>query len=96
MSFEAREGIVTGPDIFDMKGGLVQGFWAVSALREALGIEKPVVFLCNSDEELGCPSSRPLIEQEARGAAVALVLEPSPYPDAGKRRRVKRGSSWTG
>jgi len=88
MSFEAREGIVTGPSIFDVKGGLVQSFWAVRALRKVAGGDRPIVFPCNSDEELGSPSSHPLIEQEAQGAAVALVLEPSPYPDAGKRRRV--------
>ena len=87
-SFKAREGIVTRPGIFNMKGGLVQGFWAVRALREVAGVEGPIVLFCNSDEELGSLSSRPLIEQEAQGAAVALVLEPSPYPDAGKRRRA--------
>lgn len=77
MPCEARNGIVTGPGVFDMKCGLVQGFWAVRALREVAGIERPIVFLCNSDEELGSPNSRALIEDEARRAATVLVLEPS-------------------
>lgn len=77
MPFEVRDGVATGPGVFDMKCGLVQGFWAVRALREVAGAERPIVFLCNSDEELGSPSSRALIEQEAQAAAVALVLEPS-------------------
>ena len=77
MPFEVKDGIATGPGVFDMKCGLVQGFWAVRTLREVAGIERPIVFLCNSDEELGSPSSRTLIEREAQAAAAALVLEPS-------------------
>jgi glutamate carboxypeptidase len=77
MPFEVREGIATGPGVFDMKCGLVQGFWAVRALREVAGVERPVVFLCNSDEEVGSPNSRTFIEEEALRAATVLVLEPS-------------------
>jgi glutamate carboxypeptidase len=77
MPFEVKDGVAKGPGVFDMKCGLVQGFWAVRALREVAGIERPVVFLCNSDEELGSPTSRALIEDEARRAATVLVLEPS-------------------
>jgi glutamate carboxypeptidase len=77
MPFGVRDDIATGPGVFDMKCGLVQGFWAVRALREVAGIKRPMVFVCNSDEEVGSPTSRALIEEEARGAATVLVLEPS-------------------
>src|ERR687890_484769 len=77
MPFGVVDGVATGPGVFDMKCGLVQGFWAVRALREVEGIERPVVFLCNSDEEVGSPNSRALIEEEARRARAVLVLEPS-------------------
>jgi glutamate carboxypeptidase len=77
MPFDVRDGVATGPGVFDMKCGLVQGFWAVRAVREAVGNDRPLVFLCNSDEEVGSPSSRALIEEEARQAAAVLVLEPS-------------------
>ncbi|PLS87651.1 MAG: hypothetical protein CYG60_00765 [Actinobacteria bacterium] len=77
MPFDIRNGLATGPGVFDMKCGLVQGFWAVRALREAAGADRPVVFLCNSDEELGSPSSRALIEEEALRSSAVLVLEPS-------------------
>ena len=77
MPFETKDGIATGPGVFDMKCGLVQGFWAVKTAREVLGVHKPIVFLCNSDEEIGSPGSRTLIEEEARRAAAVLVLEPS-------------------
>jgi glutamate carboxypeptidase len=68
----------TGPGIFDMKGGLVVGLYAVAALRE-LGFA-PVhrlVFLLNSDEECGSPTSRRYIEEEGRRSDYVLVLEPS-------------------
>jgi glutamate carboxypeptidase len=55
----------------------VQGFWAVRALHEVLGVDRPLAFLCNSDEEIGSPTSRTLIEREALRAATVLVLEPS-------------------
>lgn len=77
MPFKVKDGTVTGPGVFDMKCGLVQGFWAVRAVREVAGVERPIVFLCNSDEELGSPNSRALIEREAGSAAAVLVLEPS-------------------
>lgn len=77
MPFQVEDGIATGPGIFDMKSGLVQGFWAVRTLREVTGVERPVIFFCNSDEETGSPTSRSLIEQEAARAAAVFVLEPS-------------------
>ncbi len=61
-----------------MKGGLVIGLFAVAALQD-LGLSPAhrLVFVLNSDEEVGSPTSRPLIEAEARRSEAALVLEPS-------------------
>lgn len=69
-----------GPGIYDMKGGLIQGIWALKALQELKKVNKRVVFLCNSDEEIGSPTSRPIIEEEARRSKLVLVLEPSIAP----------------
>lgn len=77
MPFTVRDGVASGPGAFDMKCGLVQGFWAVRALRELGRLRRPLVFLCNSDEEIGSPTSRSIIEREARAASTVLVLEPS-------------------
>jgi glutamate carboxypeptidase len=77
MPFGVADGVATGPGVFDMKCGLVQGFWAVRALREVAGVNRPVAFLCNSDEEIGSPNSRALIEEAARRAHTVLVLGPS-------------------
>jgi glutamate carboxypeptidase len=63
----------TGPGVVDMKAGLVQMFYALAALDSLDGVS----VLVTSDEELGSPTSRPLIEETARGADAVLVLEPS-------------------
>lgn len=70
--------IARGPGVFDMKGGLVIGLYAVAALFN-LGLNPAhrVVLLFNSDEEVGSPSSRSIIEAEAQHSEVVLVLEPS-------------------
>ena len=70
--------VLRGPGSYDMKAGLVQGLFALRALQE-LGLTPPLapVFLVNSDEEIGSIESRPAIEQLAREAARALILEPA-------------------
>ncbi len=68
----------TGPGVFDMKGGLVIGLYALLALRE-LGLTPAhrLVLLLNSDEECGSPTSRSFIEAEGKRSDNVLVLEPS-------------------
>jgi glutamate carboxypeptidase len=70
--FTVEDGVARGPGAFDMKGGVVQCLWAVRDVAEG-----PVTILFTGDEEIGSPSSRPLIEEEARGARAVLVLEPA-------------------
>ncbi|GAB3999547.1 M20 family metallopeptidase [Nocardioides marmoraquaticus] len=68
---------LSGPGVFDMKAGLVQGVWALRLLRES-GFALPTVTFClNGDEEIGSLSSRPVIEQVGGTADATLVLEPS-------------------
>ncbi|MDP9868058.1 MULTISPECIES: M20 family metallopeptidase [Streptosporangium] len=69
--FEVRDGVLRGPGCFDMKAGLVMAFHALAALDDLDG----VTLLVTGDEEPGSPSSRELIENEARRCAAALVLE---------------------
>ncbi len=67
-----------GPGIFDMKGGM---YMAVYALRQVLRSSgrptRSITFLFISDEEVGSPSTRALIEETARGCATVLVPEPA-------------------
>ena len=65
--------VATGPGTFDMKAGIVQGLFACRALDDLDGIG----ILLTSDEEVGSPTSRDLIEQSATGLDAVLVLEPS-------------------
>ena len=72
-----------GPGIFDMKGGTYMAVEAMrQALRAGLATKLPVTFLLTSDEEIGSPSTRDLIEAEAARAKVVLVPEPA-RPDGG-------------
>jgi glutamate carboxypeptidase len=65
--------VVRGPGCFDMKAGLVQLFHAV----DLLAAKHSITILITGDEEIGSPTSRELIEAEARTAGAALILEPS-------------------
>ncbi|BCJ37026.1 glutamate carboxypeptidase [Actinocatenispora thailandica] len=85
--FEVRDGVLRGPGCFDMKAGVVMAFHALAALPDRDG----VTLLVTGDEELGSPSSRELIEQEARGCAAALVLEAS--ADGGALKTERKGVS---
>ena len=68
---------VYGPGIYDMKGGGYLGFYAYRHLvRQAKETKLPITFLFVAEEEVGSPTSRALIEETAKGAKYALVLEP--------------------
>lgn len=64
---------LSGPGVFDMKAGVVQGLHALAALGAPAGAG----MLLTTDEELGSPSSRVLIEQVAQACSAVLVLEAS-------------------
>ena len=73
---------LTGPGSFDMKYGDVQALWGLRLVSEGgLGADKTFVFFGNTDEEVGSPTSRPIIERLARDAECVLVLEPAVGPE---------------
>jgi glutamate carboxypeptidase len=87
MPYAVRGDTAHGPGVFDMKSGLVIGLWALKALQSIA--ELPAfTFLMNSDEEIGSPSSRPLIEREAKRSKAVLVLEPS---EGGAVKTARKG-----
>jgi glutamate carboxypeptidase len=78
MPFEARDGRLCGPGVFDMKAGIALGMLAVRALQAStLRRGLRIVMLWTTDEEMGSETSREAIEEEARRSAAVLVLEPS-------------------
>ncbi|MFH0782414.1 MAG: M20 family metallopeptidase [Pseudomonadota bacterium] len=67
---------VFGPGVIDMKGGLVCAIYAIKALASLGLLEKiPITFFCNSDEEIGSPTSSTLITTEAKKSLLALGFE---------------------
>jgi glutamate carboxypeptidase len=81
--FVIEDGRAYGPGVDDMKGGLLTGLYALRALRSTRGGGTPtdwlpferLTFIANPDEEVGSPSSTAHIQEAARGATVAFVLE---------------------
>lgn len=86
-----------GPGVYDMKGGLVVAVYALKGLAErGLLDDMPVTVLCNSDEEIGSPASRALIEDTVRSARAALVFEGGgPQGDVVTGRKGRTGLKLT-
>lgn len=71
------EGRLWGPGTLDMKAGVAIALTAIEMLTEAQLLNKEVVLLLNSEEEVGSPVSRPLTEKLARECSAVYVLEPA-------------------
>jgi len=70
-----------GPGIYDMKAGSFFAFHAVrEILRQKVKTRSPITLLLTSDEEVGSPTSRALIEREAKRACAVLIPEPAGNP----------------
>ena len=67
-----------GPGIYDMKAGSFLAFHAVRCiLTQRVRTARPITLLLTSDEEVGSPTSRDLIEREGAQAAAVLIPEPA-------------------
>jgi glutamate carboxypeptidase len=90
LPFKVEGDSAFGPGIYDMKGGAYLAFHAFRQLcatdaQSPLGITQLYV----SDEEIGSPTSRALIEQEGQRARYVLVTEPA--RDGGKIVTGRKG-----
>ena len=77
-----EDGVLNGPGVADMKGGLAVMLAALKSIEksrvaESIGYEVVV----NSDEEVGSPASAPLLARAAAGKRAALTYEPAALPD---------------
>jgi glutamate carboxypeptidase len=85
-------GVIRGPGTVDMKAGLVQALHALAGLQQR-GVDLTgVCLLVTGDEEIGSPTSRALIEDEARGSAACFVLEGA--GPGGALKTGRKGTSW--
>ena len=81
MPCRLADGRLWGPGTLDMKAGVAMAFTAIEMLAEAglfqRGANREVIFLLNSEEEVGSPVSRPITERLASECATVYVLEPA-------------------
>jgi glutamate carboxypeptidase len=78
LPFRRDGGRCYGPGILDMKGGIYAALQGVRALRKAsFETPLPVHVLLTSDEEIGSPGTRDLIEAEAKKHRFILIPEPA-------------------
>jgi glutamate carboxypeptidase len=88
---------IFGPGVLDMKSGLSAIVFALKAWRavDPQGWNRcPVRFVCNTDEEVGSPSSAALFERLAPSTWAALIFEAGRVADKIVTRR-KGGASFT-
>ncbi|TCL73242.1 glutamate carboxypeptidase [Hydrogenispora ethanolica] len=76
-SFRSAGERALGPGVADCKAGVVTILGALAKLAEVGWPDRELICLFNSDEEIGSPGSREIIERLARGAVAALVVEPA-------------------
>jgi glutamate carboxypeptidase len=94
LDFEREGDTVRGPGTLDMKSGLSVIVFAIKALHQLapeLLSKLPLRFLMNSDEEVGSPSSRSLLENFARTCSGAMVFEGGRVEDKVITRRKGGG-----
>lgn len=77
MPYKLQNGRVAGPGVLDMKAGVVMALTALELLQEAKLLNRPIVLLLTSEEEIGSPVSRAITEKIAAECESVFVLEPA-------------------
>jgi len=77
-----EDGVLGGPGVADMKGGIAVMLAALKAVEAGGGVPHlGYEVVINSDEEVGSPGSASLIAAAAGGKRAALTYEPAALPD---------------
>jgi glutamate carboxypeptidase len=77
-----EDGVLNGPGVADMKGGLAVMLAALKAVEQNAAADRiGYEVVINSDEEVGSPASAALLAQAAQGKRAALTYEPAALPD---------------
>ena len=80
MPCREAEGRLWGPGTLDMKAGVAMAFTAIEMLIESEALQREIVLLLNSDEEVGSGVSRSYTERLAAECGAVYVLEPAQGP----------------
>jgi glutamate carboxypeptidase len=90
LPFKVEGNSAFGPGIYDMKGGAYLAYHAFRQIcTDGAGSPLGITQIYVSDEEIGSPTSRALIEAEGRKAKYVLVTEPA--RDGGKIVTGRKG-----
>lgn len=81
---------ISGPGIYDMKASVAMMLSSLDVLGELRLDHRPIVWTINTEEEVGSPVSREVLEQIAEEAACVLCLEP-PVPPVGSLKTERKG-----
>jgi glutamate carboxypeptidase len=77
-----EDGILNGPGVADMKGGIAVMLAALQAVERSPHADRVgYEVVINSDEEVGSLASAALLARSARGKRAALTYEPAALPD---------------
>ena len=77
-----EDGVLNGPGVADMKGGLAVMLSALKAVEQSSVADRVgYEVVINSDEEVGSLGSASLLKQAADGKRAALTYEPAALPD---------------
>jgi len=77
-----EEGVLNGPGVADMKGGIAVMLAALKAIEGSSAADRfGYEVVINSDEEVGSLASADLLKQAAQGKRAALTYEPAALPD---------------
>ena len=79
-----------GPGIFDMKASVAMMLTALDIINELDLSGRPITWIINTDEEVGSPVSRQVLEELALESELVLCLEP-PVPPDGALKTERKG-----
>ncbi len=75
-SYDKKNDRVYGPGIIDMKSGLIMNIFIAKALKELNLVTTPITLTFSPDEELGSPSTLPILKKELKNPIASFCTEP--------------------